>query len=63
MIKNVVLGLGFVGMICGGMLLAFGNIFGIVGLMGGFGMLEVTLGGKGQNNIVRWRNGNAVEGR
>jgi hypothetical protein len=47
MIKNVVLGLGFVGMICGGMLLAFGNIFGIVGLMGGFGMLEVTLGGKG----------------
>ena len=45
--KNVVIGLGFVGMIGGGVLLVFGNIFGIVGLMGGFGMLEVTLGGKG----------------
>jgi hypothetical protein len=47
MLKNVVIGLGFVGMICGGVMLAGGNIFGIIGLMGGFILLEITLGGKG----------------
>ena len=45
--KNVVIGLGFVEMIGGGIMLAFGNIFGIGLLIGGFIALELTLGGKG----------------
>ena len=47
MLKNVLIGLGFVGMICGGIMLAGGNVFGIIGLMGGFLLLEIILGGKG----------------
>ena len=47
MIKNVIIVLGFVGMIGGGVMLAGGNVFGIIGLMGGFLLLELTLGGKG----------------
>jgi hypothetical protein len=44
MLKNVLIVLGFVVMIGGGVLLAGGNLFGIIGLMGGFILLEVTLG-------------------
>jgi len=39
--KNLLFGLGLVSLVFGGVLLTFGNIYGIIYLMGGFVLLKV----------------------
>jgi hypothetical protein len=44
--KNLLFGLGLVSLVFGGVLLTFGNTYGIIYLMGGFVLLEVMRGVK-----------------
>jgi hypothetical protein len=39
--KNLLFGLGLVSLVFGGVLLTFGNTYGIIYLMGGFVLLKV----------------------
>ena len=41
--KNLVFSLGLLSLVFGGVLLIFGNIYGVIYLMGGFVLLKIIL--------------------